>query len=159
MWLVERAQTDFGVAMARLLLVAAWQSEPGYAALASSDETLAAVGAKAVKEVAYHLDHATSWVVRLGDGTEVSHERMQAALDAEWPTSTSCSVRSRGRGGPRVAPCQGARPGHPGGRRGDAGRARGDAGARWRTPGPAHRGDGLPAGRDAAPAPVAGVSW
>lgn len=84
-WLVERAQTDFGVAMARLLLVAAWQSEL-YAALASSsDETLAAVGAKAVKEVAYHLDHATSWVVRLGDGTEVSHERMQAALDAEWP--------------------------------------------------------------------------
>ncbi|HEU5035901.1 MAG TPA: 1,2-phenylacetyl-CoA epoxidase subunit PaaC [Nocardioides sp.] len=83
-WLVERAQTDFGVTMARLLLFAAWQSEL-YAALAgSSDPTLAGVAGKAVKEVAYHLDHAARWVVRLGDGTDVSHERMQAALDEEW---------------------------------------------------------------------------
>ncbi len=83
--LVERSQTDFGVAMARLLLFSAWQAEL-YAALArSSDPTLAGVAGKAVKEVAYHLDHARNWVVRLGDGTEESHERMQAALDAEWP--------------------------------------------------------------------------
>lgn len=84
-WLVERPQTDFGVTMARLLLFAAWQSEL-YAALArSSDPTLAAIAGKAVKEVAYHLDHAEHWVVRLGDGTEESHLRMQLALDAEWP--------------------------------------------------------------------------
>lgn len=84
-WLVERAQTDFGVTMARLLLFAAYQAEL-YAALATSaDPTLAGVAGKAVKEVAYHLDHAAHWVVRLGDGTDVSHERMQAALDAEWP--------------------------------------------------------------------------
>ena len=84
-WLVERAQTDFGVAMARLLLFSAWQSEL-YAALSrSSDATLAGVAGKAVKEVAYHLDHASHWVVRLGDGTPESHARMQAALDAEWP--------------------------------------------------------------------------
>ncbi|WP_028636044.1 1,2-phenylacetyl-CoA epoxidase subunit PaaC [Nocardioides sp. URHA0032] len=84
-WLVERAQSDFGVTMARLLLFAAWQSEL-YAALASCpDPTLAGVAGKAVKEVAYHLDHAARWVVRLGDGTEESHQRMQAALDAEWP--------------------------------------------------------------------------
>jgi ring-1,2-phenylacetyl-CoA epoxidase subunit PaaC len=38
-----------------------------------------------VKEVAYHVDHATQWVVRLGDGTDESHRRMQAALDALWP--------------------------------------------------------------------------
>ncbi len=83
--LVERSQTDFGVAMARLLLFSAWQAEV-YAALAhSSDPTLAGVAGKAVKEVAYHLDHARHWVIRLGDGTEESHERMQAALDAEWP--------------------------------------------------------------------------
>jgi ring-1,2-phenylacetyl-CoA epoxidase subunit PaaC len=43
------------------------------------------VAAKAVKEVAYHVDHAAHWVLRLGDGTEESHSRMQAALDAEWP--------------------------------------------------------------------------
>ncbi|MEP7090359.1 MAG: 1,2-phenylacetyl-CoA epoxidase subunit PaaC, partial [Nocardioidaceae bacterium] len=41
--------------------------------------------AKAVKEVDYHRDHATMWVLRLGDGTDESHARMQTALDAEWP--------------------------------------------------------------------------
>ena len=85
MWLVERSQTDFGVTMARLLVFAAWQSEL-YAALASStDATLAGVAGKAVKEVSYHLDHARQWVLRLGDGTDESHERMQAAVAAEWP--------------------------------------------------------------------------
>ena len=83
--LVERDQTDFGVAMARLLVFATWQAEL-YAALArSTDRTLAGVAGKAVKEVAYHLDHAHQWVLRLGDGTDESHARMQAALDAEWP--------------------------------------------------------------------------
>ncbi|MGH3360939.1 MAG: 1,2-phenylacetyl-CoA epoxidase subunit PaaC [Nocardioides sp.] len=83
--LVERSQEDFGVAMARLLLFSAWQTEL-YAALArSTDPTLAGIAGKAVKEVAYHLDHARRWVVRLGDGTDESHTRMQAALDAEWP--------------------------------------------------------------------------
>jgi ring-1,2-phenylacetyl-CoA epoxidase subunit PaaC len=84
-WLVEREQTDFGVAMARLLMFAAWQSELYGGLLCSSDPTLSGVAGKAVKEVSYHLDHAARWVVRLGDGTDVSHERMQAALDAEWP--------------------------------------------------------------------------
>ena len=83
--LVERDQRDFGVAMARLLIFAAWQAEL-YAALArSADPTLSGVAGKAVKEVAYHLDHARHWVVRLGDGTDESHARMQAALDDEWP--------------------------------------------------------------------------
>jgi len=84
--LVERPWAeDFGVAMARLLILSTYLEEL-YARLAgSTDETLAAVAAKAVKEVAYHRDHATRWVLRLGDGTEESHRRMQAALDAEWP--------------------------------------------------------------------------
>ncbi|MFC6288545.1 1,2-phenylacetyl-CoA epoxidase subunit PaaC [Nocardioides sp. GCM10027113] len=83
--LVERPQTDFGVAMARLLLVAAWQLELYTRLARSTDETLAGIAGKAVKEVAYHLDHARQWVVRLGDGTDESHARMQAALDDEWP--------------------------------------------------------------------------
>jgi ring-1,2-phenylacetyl-CoA epoxidase subunit PaaC len=83
--LVERAQTDFGVAMARLLLFSAWQCELYAALTRSADPTLAGVAGKAVKEVAYHLDHARHWVLRLGDGTAESHARMQAALDAEWP--------------------------------------------------------------------------
>ncbi len=83
--LVERDQRDFGVAMARLLIFSAWQAELYSALVRSADPTLAGVAAKAVKEVAYHLDHAGHWVVRLGDGTDESHARMQAALDAELP--------------------------------------------------------------------------
>jgi ring-1,2-phenylacetyl-CoA epoxidase subunit PaaC len=84
-WLVERPQTDFGVTMARLLVFAAYQSALYATLTRSTDPTLSGVAGKAVKEVAYHLDHAARWVVRLGDGTEESHTRMQAALDAEWP--------------------------------------------------------------------------
>lgn len=84
-WLVERPQHDFGVTVARLLVFATWQAEL-YAALAAApDATLAGVAGKAVKEVAYHVDHARLWTLRLGDGTDLSHRRMQAALDAEWP--------------------------------------------------------------------------
>ena len=88
--LVERSWTsaygdhDFGVAMARLLVLSTYQHELYDALLTCADETVAAVAAKAVKEVAYHHEHAALWVVRLGDGTPVSHERMQAALEAEW---------------------------------------------------------------------------
>ena len=77
--------TDFGVAMARLLVFSTYQLHLYRALATTSDETLSGVAAKAVKEVAYHLDHAAQWVRRLGDGTDESHARMQAALDAEWP--------------------------------------------------------------------------
>lgn len=91
--LVERAHAgpggesggDFGVTMARLLILSTYQFELYSALQASTDETLAAIAAKAVKEVDYHRDHATMWVLRLGDGTAESHAKMQAALDAEWP--------------------------------------------------------------------------
>lgn len=83
--LFELPNGDFGRTMARQLLVSAYQV-PMYAALASStDPVLAAVAAKAAKESRYHLDHAATWVVRLGDGTDASHERVQAGLDAVWP--------------------------------------------------------------------------
>lgn len=83
--LVERPNGDFAGTMARLLLFSAYQLEL-YSRLArSADPTLAAVAAKAVKEVDYHRDHARQWVLRLGDGTPESHVRMQDALDAEWP--------------------------------------------------------------------------
>ena len=83
--LVERPNGDFAVTMARLLLLAAYQRELYARLVHSTDPTLAAVAAKAVKEVDYHRDHARQWVLRLGDGTEESHARMQAALDDEWP--------------------------------------------------------------------------
>jgi ring-1,2-phenylacetyl-CoA epoxidase subunit PaaC len=83
--LVEIPNGDFAVTMARQLVFSAYQYEL-YTALGSSeDETLAGLAGKAVKEVAYHRDHATQWVLRLGDGTELSHARMQAGLDQVWP--------------------------------------------------------------------------
>jgi ring-1,2-phenylacetyl-CoA epoxidase subunit PaaC len=83
--LVEQERGDFALEMGRLLWFSAYQREL-YAALRSSaDEVLAGVAAKALKEVTYHQDHAAQWVVRLGDGTEESHRRMQDALVAVAP--------------------------------------------------------------------------
>jgi len=83
--LVELPNGDFGRTMARQLLVSAYQV-PMYAALqASTDQALAAVAAKAVKESRYHLDHSASWVVRLGDGTPESSARVTDGLAQVWP--------------------------------------------------------------------------
>jgi ring-1,2-phenylacetyl-CoA epoxidase subunit PaaC len=83
--LVQVENGDFGRTMARQLLVSAYQLPLWDALTRSDDEVLAGVAGKAVKEAAYHLDHARSWVVRLGDGTDESHRRVQAGLDAVWP--------------------------------------------------------------------------
>jgi ring-1,2-phenylacetyl-CoA epoxidase subunit PaaC len=83
--LCELPNGDFGHAMARLLYFATYQHLLYDELRGSADETLAGVAGKAVKEVAYHVDHATQWVLRLGDGTPESHRRMQAGLDSLWP--------------------------------------------------------------------------
>jgi ring-1,2-phenylacetyl-CoA epoxidase subunit PaaC len=83
--LVERPNDDFGVTIARQLVFSTWQLALFQRLVDSRDDTLAGVAGKAVKEVAYHRDHATQWVLRLGDGTEESHRRMQAGLSAVWP--------------------------------------------------------------------------
>ena len=72
--------------MARLLVLSTYHCELYDRLQASTDQTLAAVAAKAVKEVDYHRDHATMWVLRLGDGTDESH-RADAGRrsSAEWP--------------------------------------------------------------------------
>jgi ring-1,2-phenylacetyl-CoA epoxidase subunit PaaC len=83
--LVEIPNGDFAVTIARQLVFSAYQYEL-YGALESSrDATLAGLAGKAVKEVAYHRDHATQWALRLGDGTGLSRARMQAGLDQVWP--------------------------------------------------------------------------
>jgi ring-1,2-phenylacetyl-CoA epoxidase subunit PaaC len=83
--LVEQPEADFAFVIAKLLVLSAFQL-PLYTALAEADdERLAAIGAKARKESSYHLDHGTLWTLRLGDGTDESHRRMQAALDGLWP--------------------------------------------------------------------------
>ncbi len=83
--LVEQPNGDFGVTMARQLLFTTYQLALYRGLAGSADATLAAVAAKAVKEVDYHVDHAANWVIRLGDGTEDSHRRMQAGVETMWP--------------------------------------------------------------------------
>ena len=82
--LVELPNGDFAVTIAKLLFLSAFQ-RLRYAELASGLGPLAEIAAKAVKESAYHVDHATLWTVRLGAGTEESHRRMQQAVDEVWP--------------------------------------------------------------------------
>jgi ring-1,2-phenylacetyl-CoA epoxidase subunit PaaC len=83
--IVEHPNEDFAVSMARQLFFSTYQLALYDRLVGSRDETLAGVAAKAVKEVSYHRDHATQWVLRLGDGTDQSHERMQVGLARMWP--------------------------------------------------------------------------
>jgi ring-1,2-phenylacetyl-CoA epoxidase subunit PaaC len=76
---------DFALTIARQLLFSSYQWVLYEELRKSTDDTLAAVAAKAVKEVAYHHDYATQWTLRLGDGTDDSHGRMQDGLDRTWP--------------------------------------------------------------------------
>lgn len=83
--LVERPNGDFARTIVRQVLFSAMNDPWWRAMTASTDETLAAVAAKAEKETAYHLRHAGEWLIRLGDGTEESRARAQGALDELWP--------------------------------------------------------------------------
>lgn len=83
--LVEQENGDFGQTIARQLIFATYQYELFSRLVDSKDETIAAVAAKALKEVMYHLDHAAQWTLRLGDGTQESHRRIQEGLYYMWP--------------------------------------------------------------------------
>ena len=83
--LVERPNGDFAHTIVRQLFFSAYMQLWWRDAVKSGDETLAAIAAKAVKEAAYHVRHAAEWTIRLGDGTEESARRMQAAVAAFWP--------------------------------------------------------------------------
>lgn len=76
---------DFGFTILRQFLFSAWAFHHLEALSASGNAELAAVAAKALKETRYHVRHASEWVLRLGDGTEESHGRMQRAMDELWP--------------------------------------------------------------------------
>ncbi|MET7712806.1 1,2-phenylacetyl-CoA epoxidase subunit PaaC [Streptomyces sp. NPDC005407] len=81
--LVEQPNGDFAHTIARQLCFSLYQRLL-YGQLAAGNSEFAGLAAKAVKEVAYHQDHAEHWTERLGDGTAESHERMQRACDALW---------------------------------------------------------------------------
>nr|WP_244913118.1 1,2-phenylacetyl-CoA epoxidase subunit PaaC [Pararhodobacter aggregans] len=82
--LVERPNGDFGVTLMRQFLFDAYHLPLLKALEGSTDARIAAIAQKAGKEVAYHLERSADLVIRLGDGTEESHRRMQGALDALW---------------------------------------------------------------------------
>lgn len=79
--LVERPNRDFAHTMLRQFYFSTYMQLWWDAACGSNDGTLAGIAAKAVKESAYHVRHSAEWVIRLGDGTEESAERMSAAIE------------------------------------------------------------------------------
>jgi len=82
--LTEMPNGDWGDTIVRLFFMSAYNML-FYTALAkSSDAELAAIGAKSVKEVTYHLRFSSEWLIRLGDGTEESHRRVQKSVDNLW---------------------------------------------------------------------------
>ncbi len=83
--LVERPNRDFGHTLMRQFLFDAWHRPMLTALEASTDARIAEIATKAGKEAAYHLERSADLVIRLGDGTDESHARMQDALDRLWP--------------------------------------------------------------------------
>ena len=86
--LAEQPNGDFGRTMVRQCLLDAWQLELYTGLLNSNDTRLAGIAAKALKETRYHLQFSSGWLVRLGDGTEESHRRVQDALNELWRFTT-----------------------------------------------------------------------
>ena len=83
--LVERPNGDCGHTLMRQFLFDAYHFELLKALAGSTDARVAEIAEKASKEVAYHLERSSDLVIRLGDGSDESHRRMQTALDALWP--------------------------------------------------------------------------
>jgi ring-1,2-phenylacetyl-CoA epoxidase subunit PaaC len=83
--LCELPKGDFGVTIVRHFFHGLYSVLQWDALTRSTDQTLAGIAAKALKESRYHVRHAGEWVIRLGDGTEESHRRAQEAVDALWP--------------------------------------------------------------------------
>ena len=86
--LAEHEDRDFAELVVRLLMFSTWRLAlfESLASKTAGDPVLAAIAAKGVNELAYHRDYAAGWVVRLGDGTALSHAKTQAALDTLWPS-------------------------------------------------------------------------
>jgi ring-1,2-phenylacetyl-CoA epoxidase subunit PaaC len=83
--LVEQKNGDWGKTILRQFLFSNYQYLLYEKLQESTDEQIAAISAKALKEVAYHLRWSSEWVIRLGDGTEESHLRISYAIEELWP--------------------------------------------------------------------------
>lgn len=84
-WLFEQPNGDFAHTIARQLFAALYLEALYSRLVASTDASLAAIAAKSVKEVAYHVDHAEQWMLRLAHGTEESRRRITVAITDLWP--------------------------------------------------------------------------
>ena len=82
--LVEQPNGSYADTIARQFLFDRWHVLLLRALAASNDGRIAEIAAKSLKEAAYHADRSSDWVIRLGDGTDESHRRMQDAIDALW---------------------------------------------------------------------------
>ena len=82
--LLEQSNGDFARTMVRQFFYSAFADLYWRVMMKSDDATLAAIAAKSEKESAYHIRHASEWMLRLGDGTEESHARAQTAIDDLW---------------------------------------------------------------------------
>ena len=82
--LIEQPNGDFAVTMARQFYFDAWHYLLLRELTSSKEPRIAEIAAKGLKEVTYHLERSRDWVLRLGDGTEESHRRMQSAIDDLW---------------------------------------------------------------------------
>ena len=82
--LVEQPNGHFGDSTVRQVLFESWYLHLLEALTRCSDEGISEIAARAIKEVRYHLRHSSQWLVRLGDGTEESHNRAQQSLDDLW---------------------------------------------------------------------------
>ncbi len=82
--LVEQPNEDFAYTIARQFIFDAFHYYFQLQLLNSTDERLAALAEKSIKEVSYHLKYSSEWMIRLGDGTELSHNKMQQAIDDLW---------------------------------------------------------------------------
>lgn len=83
--LAEQPNGDFGQTMMRQFLFDSWHLIALKALMDASHDQISAIAEKSVKEVTYHLERSQDTVIGLGDGTEESHARMQAALNKLWP--------------------------------------------------------------------------
>ena len=92
--LVEQPNGDFAVTMTKQFLYDAWHFAVLQGLVASADECIAGIAAKALKEVTYHLRRSSEWVQRLGGGTEESRQRMLAAIAALWRFTVELSAAS-----------------------------------------------------------------
>ncbi len=89
-----KTERDYAVTIVRNFLYSSFMLLYWHALQKSSDQQLAAIAAKSLKEVKYHVRHSTDWLIRLGDGTAQSHARVQAALEYLWPYTQELYARA-----------------------------------------------------------------